>query len=93
MVGWIGGWMSGSVGGWVGDGWMGEWMDEKVEGGVSPPFSQSSTIWADSAPEHLALTSLSSSLSLLVSLPILTALDLAGFGPRRQAERPSHWLV
>lgn len=43
MVGWIGGWMSGSVGGWIGDGWMGEWMDEKVEGGVSPPFAHGLT--------------------------------------------------
>ena len=35
--------MSGSVGGWIGDGWMGEWMDEKVEGGVSPPFAHGLT--------------------------------------------------
>lgn len=68
-------------------------MAEKVEGGVSPPFTQSSTTWADSSPVHLALTSLSSSLSPLVSLPIVTALDLAGFGPWHQAECPPHWLV
>ena len=68
-------------------------MGEKVEGGISPPFAQSSTTWADSTPGCLALTSLSSSLSLLVSLPILTALDLAGFGRWHQAECPAHWLV
>ena len=68
-------------------------MGEKVEGQVSPPLVQSSTTWADSTPGCLALTSLSSSLSLLVSLSTLTARDLAGCGRWHQAECPPHWLV